>query len=301
MSTDMEAAAPQSLCCVASLTPKVDAGRNEDAATVFQGAAPSLRALAVADGLGSYTHAREAAQYVINRIAELSSFSALKIDSAERLGLLFTKLRLDLRVHVRNLAAASCSESKSYGTTLLIAVETPSQLIAAYVGNGGIWHLPGNFAESTGPTGLPWSAANYLRPHSFFDEGQERLYNIIDLSERFDDLPPTVITVNKDRRHGDIIVLCTDGIYSADQVVQGFDEKGDLWTSPGAAMVTLCDRFRSCFSPPCDRSSLSAALESYLQDLKTRALLEDDATIGVIVTGEALDYQKNKASSLRSG
>jgi len=155
MSTDMEAEAPQSLCCVASLTPKVDAGRNEDAATVFQGAAPSLRALAVADGLGSYTHAREAAEYVIDRIAQLSS--SLKIDSAERLALLFTKLRIDLRIHVRNLPAAPCSERGSYGTTLLIAVETPSQLIAAYVGNGGIWHLPGNFAESIGPAGLPWS------------------------------------------------------------------------------------------------------------------------------------------------
>src|SRR3954469_4198906 len=212
MSTDMEAEAPQSLCCVASLTPKVDAGRNEDAATVFQGAAPSLRALAVADGLGSYTHAREAAEYVIDRIAQLSS--GLKIDSAERLALLFTKLRIDLRIYVRNLPAAPCSERGSYGTTLLVAVETPSQLIAAYVGNGGIWHLPGNFAESIGPAGIPWSAANYLRPHSFFDGGQERLYNIINLSERFDGLPPTVITVNKDRCHGDILVLCTDGIYS---------------------------------------------------------------------------------------
>jgi serine/threonine protein phosphatase PrpC len=286
----MEAAAPQSLCCVASLTPKVDAGRNEDAATVFPGAAPSLRALAVADGLGSYTHAREAAGYVIDRIAQLSP--SLKIDSAERLALLFTKLRLDLRIHVRNLPAAPGSERGSYGTTLLVAVETPSQLIAAYVGNGGIWHLPGNFAESTGPAGLPWSAANYLRPHSFFDEGKERLYNIIDLSERFDGLPASVITVNKDRRHGDILVLCTDGIYSADQAIQGFDEQGDLWVNPGAALVPLCDRFRSCLSQPCDDASLSTALEGYLQDLKTRNLLEDDATLGVIVTREALAYQK---------
>ncbi len=289
----MEAEAPKSLCCVASLTPKVGAGRNEDAATVFQGVAPSLCALAIADGLGSYSHAREAAQLAIEQVAELSP--TLKIDSAEGLTQLFTQLRRGFRMYVRN-SAAPCSEMGSYGTTLLVVVETPSQLLAAYVGNGGIWHLPGNFAESIGPAGLPWSAVNYLRPHSIRDGGRERLYNIIDLSERFDSFPPTVITVNKDSRHGDIIVLCSDGIYSADQAIQGIDEKGDLWVSPGATMAPLYDRFLSCFSQPCDDSSLSAALTSYLQDLKTRNLLEDDATIGVIVTGEALEYQKKKAS-----
>jgi serine/threonine protein phosphatase PrpC len=292
----------KSFACFASLTPKLEEELNEDAATVFCGVGstlPTVAVAAVADGLGSYSHAREAAKFVIDRIAVLSN--ELRLDSAENLTDLFTRLRQDLRDHVRNSLGAPLLEEHSYGTTLLIAVETPTQLLAAYAGNGGIWHLRGNFDDSTGPTRIPWCSVNYLRPHSVLVDGKERLYNLIDLSEKLDDLPPTVITVNKDLRFGDIIVLCTDGIYSADQALHGIDPKGDLWIGAGAAMVSFYERLRSFFSCPCQDLDLKRTMQEYLQDLKDRRLLEDDATIGIIVTGAALAHQQKKRRSLLSG
>jgi PPM family protein phosphatase len=293
----VDAETPKSQSCVASLTPKLEKERNEDAAEVLCGSEPFLHSIAIADGLGSYTHAREAAQFVIAQTATLSK--TWKFDSAESLTGLFTQVRQDLRDYVQNLPSAPPSEG-SYGTTLLVAVETADQLIAAYAGNGGIWHLRGDFDESAGPTRIPWSAVNYLQPHSVSVEGKERLYNLIDASEQFDDPPPTTITIKKDVRFGDILVLCTDGIYSADQVLHGTDAKGNLWTSVGPAMVGLYERLRSYFSRPGEESRLTESLQHYLQDLKNQDLLEDDATLGIIITGAALAYQQKKRGAVGS-
>jgi hypothetical protein len=290
---------PKSFACFASLTPKLEQELNEDAATVFCGLESTLPAVAIADGLGSYTHARDAAKFVIDQIAVLSN--ELRLDSAESLTELFTRLRQDLRDHVRSSLGAPPAEEGSYGTTLLIAVETPTQLLAAYAGNGGIWHLRGNFDDSTGPTRIPWCSVNYLQPHSVFVDGKERLYNLIDFSERLHDLPPTVITVTKDLRYGDIIALCTDGIYSADQALHGIDPEGDLWIGAGAAMVAFYECLRSFFSCLCEEPDLKGTMQKYLQELRDRGLLEDDATIGIIVTGAALAHRQRKRRSVPGG
>ncbi len=137
---------PKSFASFASLTPKSEKELNwRLGVTIFFGTESALPVVAIADGLGSYTHARESAQFVTGRIEELAN--ELKLDSVEGLTELFTQLRQGLRDHVRNLPEAPPAEAGTYGTTLLVAIETPNQLLAAYAGNGGIWHLRGNFDE----------------------------------------------------------------------------------------------------------------------------------------------------------
>jgi serine/threonine protein phosphatase PrpC len=298
MTFHMDAEVKKSLCCVASLTSKLDKG-NEDAAAILGGNEPGFHGVAIADGLGSYTHAREAAQFVTAQAADLSK--TLRLDSGESLSELFTQVRHGLRSHFRHRPDPPLSEEGSYGTTLLVAVETCNQLLVAYAGNGGIWHLRGNFDDSAGPTRIPWCSVNYLQPHSVFIEGKEHLYNLIDLSEQFDDHPPTVITVNKDLRFGDILALCTDGIYSADKALHGTDPKGDLWIGAGAAMVAFYEFLRSYFSQPCEGPKLEELMQQYLRDLGDRDLLDDDATLGIIITGEALLHQQKKRRSVPTG
>ncbi|MEA2604068.1 MAG: family protein phosphatase [Acidobacteriota bacterium] len=294
--TDLEAR--NSLCCVASVTLKTGEERNEDAATVLVGGDSTVHGVAVADGLGSYTHAREASQFVVERAAMLMKTS--EISSGDHLYEVFTRIRQDLRDHVRQFPSAEPPEAATFGTTLIVAVETPNQLIAAYAGNGAIWHLRGNFDESTAATGISWSAVNYLRPHSLFVGGREQLYNFIAPVEELDGFPPTVITVDKDRKFGDILFICTDGIYSADQILYGTDAKGDLWISAEPSMASFYECLRAYFSQACEGPGLKDCMQRYLLDLKGRQLLEDDATVGVIVTGAALAHQQRKRRPAKS-
>jgi hypothetical protein len=180
---------------------------------------------------------------------------------------------------------------------LIVALETPTQLIAAYVGNGSIWHIRGNFDETIGQSPLPWSSVNYLSPHSIAVKGRESLFNIVSAADGSQALPPTVVAIDKDQRFGDILVVCTDGIQSADQTLYGLDANGKGWLAVEPSLVLLHEELAAYFelrSAADPSQDLEEAMEGYLAKLKAGRLLEDDATLGVIVTPAALHYQDRK-------
>ena len=274
---------------------------NQDAAIVLGDGESTLHGVAVADGLGSFTHAGEAARFAVERAKDFAQ--SMEITSAASLGELFRLIRRDLSAYAQQFAAAQPLGEKSFGTTLLIAVETPTHLIAAYVGNGAIWHLRGNFDGSASEGKNPWSAVNYLSPHSESAEGREQLYNIIELSDPAESFPPTMITINKDPHFGDILLLCTDGIYSADQILHGVGVKDDLWIRVEDSMTLFYEALRTHFSQPVERPespALEDCMRKYLASLKSLLLIEDDATVGLIVTGQALTYLHEHKPSARN-
>lgn len=283
-----------SLCCLASVTLRARAEETEDAAALWGGGDSTCRGVAVADGLGSYINSGEAARFAVQQAAALAQ--SLEPASAAGLCTLFSRLRQDLRDEFGKREPPPDASQPCYGTTLLLGVETPTHLLAAYVGNGAIWHLRGNFDESAPANGLPWSSANYLRPHSLYRDGKEQLYNLIAFSEQFDRFPPTVIAVDKDPRFGDILLLCTDGVCSADRLLHGTDAQGDLWIKAEEPMVEFYACLGDYFSQPCGGPSLDDRMQHFLHGLKDRSLIEDDATLGLIVTGAAREYQRRKGS-----
>jgi PPM family protein phosphatase len=280
------------ISCVASITPKAGEDQNEDAVVVLPAAAAFYQGVAVADGVGSCARAREAAQFAIGRVEALAA--TLGDPVGPHLHRLFAEVRRDLRMHAQSVTEPVPAGEPAFETTLLVGLETPTQLAIAYVGNGAIWHLRGNFTQSINGSGQPWSAVNYLNPQSVLAAGREVLYGLISEVEGPRSVAPTVLAVDKDDACGDLLVLCTDGIYSADQVPYGNDAKGQVWTGVEPAMVLLYRQLEAFFErrlqePAC---GLAPLLEAYLLELKERQLLEDDATLGVLVTQAALDYQQ---------
>ena len=59
-------------------------------------------------------------------------------------------------------------------------------------------------------------------------------------------------------------------------------------------MASFYECLRVYFSQVCEGPGLEGRMQQYLQDLKGRQLLEDDATVGVIVTSAALAHQQKK-------
>lgn len=280
---------------IASMTPKADEKKNEDAVAAFRGGVRSFHGVAVADGLGSYTHAREAARIVVDETALLAE--TLDLSTSAGLYKLFSQVRQSLRARVRGHNAPSAFDEATFGTTLLVAVETRDEILVAYVGNGAVWHISGNFEEATIPQKIPWNSVNYLRPHSIFREGREILCNLLAPDEQFDRFPPTVLTINKDRHFGDILLICTDGIHSADQIRHGTDADGDAWIRSEPSIVLFHEHLRRFFAESCGYSDIKPYMQNYLRDLSERRLLEDDASLGLIITDTALAYQQQRRSS----
>ncbi|MFL5386153.1 MAG: protein phosphatase 2C domain-containing protein [Longimicrobiaceae bacterium] len=289
--------ARETLVCAATVTPREDSERNEDAFMPVCAPRAGVYGVAVADGLGSYSRAGRAARYAAREAA------AWLRDETEHFGRgtltrLFAQVHTGLRSHARDAAGGGDPEAQAFGTTLLVGLDAGAELVAAYAGNGAIWHIRGNLDGFASAAGLPWNAVNLLNPHSVPRDGREVLYNILDAAEATPPLP-TEVSVRKDPRFGDILVLCTDGIYSADQLTHGTDASGGAWVSAEATMVAFHQALRELFAgwdgegePP-----LEATLRAYLGALRSRGMLEDDATVGVIVTADALRYQRSLAAA----
>lgn len=209
-----------------------------------------------------------------------------------------TPLRVKRQSEAYRVQDKEFDREQSFGTTLLMAGETETELWLGYVGNGGIWHLRGSFNEFSPNRYLPWNAVNYLNPHTLENDlGKEALYRLISPSDCEEKSEPTILRLNKDCERGDIVMVCTDGIFSNDQACVGRFRDGSTWSKAELAMLRFFDILDQFFAQ--DSSALDATLKNYVQSLRTECLLDDDASVGVIITAPALRYQDKRRQRTR--
>jgi hypothetical protein len=89
-------------------------------------------------------------------------------------------------------------------------------------------------------------------------------------------------------------MLCTDGIYSFDRTPVGKAPDGSIWISGESAMALFYHCLGDYFAttPEPSETSLQAAMQAYLEALKSAGALHDDATLGLLVTPKAVEYQR---------
>jgi len=125
------------------------------------------------------------------------------------------------------------------------------------------------------------------------EDGKEALYRLISNGTDDDECLPSIVEIIKDRHQGDIIMICTDGIYSADQQRPGKNTKG-IWIKYEPAMLIFFERLREYFQKNLyyDQTTAEFFLDKYLEEMRHE--LHDDATIGLLITKEAARYQYDK-------
>lgn len=289
---------PTSLIAVASSTYRQVEAENQDAVATAENPEQSLRAVLVADGLGSQAHAGLAARWAVEAASQF--IERHPMTTTTDLPRLFT----EVRASVKQRAQAYCADAglqvdtnQSFGTTLLVAVEDATSLLIGYVGNGAIWHLRGNFNDFSSNQYFPWNALNYLNPHTVQNEqGKEALYRLISISDDDEESTPSLLHLQKDSTYGDILMLCTDGIYSNDQVSLGRTRDGTIWVKLEPLMPRFIAALDGCFSGPeaLTEATLTDAIQRYLAGLRADRLLDDDASLGLILTAPVLAYQRQK-------
>lgn len=256
-----------------------------------------LHGVVVTDGLGSFSFAKEASQFVAklvsSKIDQFTEIAELNFEA------IFSQAKTELIEFAKEKNMAI--EGKTLGTTLIVAVHFPTPnrdydtVKIAYVGNGGIWHLRGNFNHFNESQLLPWNAINYLNPHSIQEEGKEALYKLISVSNNYEEAVPSVLTLRTDKNFGDIIMICTDGVYSYDQIQIGKDNSGKTWISGEKSMSLFYTEINDYFKN--GNSDLEKHLYDYLTKLNSIEELDDDATLGVLITNNTFNYQKRTANA----
>lgn len=278
--TAPEARPDGSIMAFATITNKPE---NQDSAGLYPGS--NFNAAFIADGMGNALEPKCASNAVIQSFAK--SFEALdKAGTPANFAELFEAAKRDI------MLLPNHQVDNAYATTAMVVVETGSQLSVAYAGNGGAWHIRGNVNDFPGPYILPWNIANYLNPHTVPERGKEALYRLISNTESDTEYIPSVITFEKDRVYGDIVMLCTDGIYSADQLRTGRNDTG-TWVRQEENMLLFSNRLKRYLSQQSvyTARNLQEMLDAYL--IEAKPSLDDDATIAVLITQEAIQYHQS--------
>jgi PPM family protein phosphatase len=270
---------------------------NQDSKGEFED--ESFKAIFIADGLGTYKYARLASARAIDFFkANAQNVNSSLKEHNPKFHEVF-KLAKEKLIDFanENFREEDKEEKHLYGTTAIALFENAEKIAVAYVGNGAVWHIRGNFNDFPGAYHYPWNAVNYLNPHTIPEQGKEALYRLISNSSDFSESIPTSFEIEKDKSIGEIIMICTDGIYSADQVKAGKNERG-IWIRYEPTMLKFFDYLKDFFksNQHYSKENLEMMLNKYLEELKPT--LDDDATIGILITREALNYQ-NEINWLR--
>jgi len=256
--------------------------------------------LAVADGVGSHKYAEIGSSFVVTKAIELLSDLVVRDAYNIDFDQVFEDIQNSLNDHIKKNYASKeeLQEGSCFGTTLIIGIDLPDKFIAAYVGNGSIFNISGYFANFPQSIYLPWNSINMLNPHTVEQDGKEALYKIFTWKGNKQDHTPTVFEILKNRDlPGEIFILTTDGVYSADHSVPGKDGEGSIWIPSSKTMEFLYEYLKNYMlnrDIKHDETSLENMLNNYLQHIKETKEMFDDTTLGVVITGKCLKYFEEK-------
>jgi hypothetical protein len=278
---------------------------NQDSLALVRNERAGLSAAIVADGIGSHYGAETAAAIAVealrNQLDQIVASSALDFKN------MFQCAADELTAYVKSQATAlppGLHEGNSFGTTLLCVAETDAHIVAAYVGNGAILRIRGNFLSFPPALPLPWCIQNLLSPHSISENGRAALYKWISpWAPSAASVPDQICFAKNQDPYGEIVLACSDGLYSADQTVVGKDDSNRVWISAEPALLLLVAHLRHLFTlPALDDATLQSALEDYLAELQANGMVDDDCSVAALITEQALRYQaSHKAHSNLGG
>lgn len=277
---------------------------NEDFVDIFKNEKLNIRGVIVADGIGSQPMAHLGSKFCVTKLKELlencKSYEKLNISK------FFTNVAEALKeTHKKEYDELQKKMGKkltdAFGTTLICAIELENKFIVAYVGNGSVWHLRGNFPELLYERRLfPWCALNYLNPHSLENGGKPSLYKFISYNASEEQVKPSIIQIQKDNvLYGDILIITTDGISSNDQVFVGKDKTETIWIEGEDKLIKLLHHLKNFLQQDeLNIDKLNQTINEYSEEIKNS--IDDDSTFGVIISNQVINYRR-KANGNNTG
>lgn len=272
---------------------------NQDFCVTATNAHLNFSAVIVADGIGAHFKSELASQGCALKLKELLE-NCVDFDSLN-LERFYNEIQVSLFNYAKTTTDFDINQidrRNSLGTTLICAIDLENEYLIAYVGNGCIWHINGDFNKFADNYYLPWNSINLLNPHSIAQDGKPALYRYLSISDAKHQ--PTIIRLSKSKfKPGEIIVIGTDGVYSNDAVLVGKDSEGTVWIRGEETIPLLYKKLSAflCSDDDLSNDKLETMIHEYLADMKTEELMHDDTTIGVIISSRTLESQRRLLES----
>ncbi len=255
---------------------------NEDAIDQMENNTLQFKGVILADGIGSHYKADEGAAFCVQSLKRMLE----KCNHTSELNFkeLFKAVQSELQQTFSDQVPEGHSKTQAYGTTLMCVLEFEEKYVVAYIGNGSLWHIRGNFAHFSPQRYFPWSALNLLNPHTVDEGGKEVLYKFMALEVSAEQIVPSVLEISKDNSlYGELILCSTDGLYSNDHNPVAKDREGNLWIAGDRKLNALLQLLKERDFAHLDRELMNQALTDYLEMVKEQKLMDDDLTFGLVV------------------
>lgn len=251
----------------------------------------------LADGIGSHFKSEISSKFcseALKKIIEnLKSIDELNLESH------FNDIKLSLCKYAEctsEFDINSINKNASLGTTLICILDCGKTYQMAYVGNGSIWYISGQFNKFGRNFYLPRNAVNLLNPHSIEEDGRIALCRYLSISNAQHN--PTIITLSKDQSApGEIIIASTDGFYSSDKILIGKDNDNKLWIKVDEPVLILFEHLSKLLYRDLNEAKnkdLEVSLYELLDELLKNSIMNDDASIGAIISEKTIEYYQSK-------
>lgn len=278
--------------CIAAVSSGTRKVKNQDGFSEAFVECCNARIIAIADGVGSSYKSEVASHYVTQKTVELVKDAVSSDEHHIDFEKIFDDVQVGLDAEIEERYASELSGLKpsSFGTTLIVGIDFPDRFVVAYIGNGSIWHVSGYFNIFPRVVCLPWNAVNLLNPDTTMVDGKEALYKIFYYNGKKKSHNPTVLQISKLREApGDVFILTTDGVFSADHAIAGKDDEGDIWIPSTPQFGQLHDYLKNYVEGNEDITddSLQQMLNHYLAHINEAQIMDDDTTLAIFISAEA--------------
>lgn len=233
-----------------------------------------FKALILCDGIGEFSQS----QIVSEKVSEVMIKKA------------YTDI--DQLVHDSEIIALK-DKIDNGGTTIIFAIlESYRKVRIQYLGNGGCIKLNGDFNQSNQGL-LPYKYNHLINPH-INDSGA--LTRHLSKESGRQELVKSEVSTSLNSTNGDIILLFTDGINSLEENVIIKDNEGRFWRHESSSIQIILEKLNIFLTNHKDNDDFQDELitfnEEVLKDLNDLNLLEDDASLGIIITDEVLKHYR---------
>jgi serine/threonine protein phosphatase PrpC len=243
--------------------------------------------LVICDGIGEYNDSGKIAELVTNQFNEATH----------------EKVPECLQQLIDEIGKEVKSKNIIGGTTFISAIKSkkPGFVKLAYLGNGGIIRLQGNFYHEI-VSDIPYFYTNILLPHV---NGDGALLKHISHDSGERELLLSEFELNLNSTTGDIIFLFSDGIESLENQFIIQDDHQRYWRYESQLFQLLMKALHQALlnTEITDDLTLlfNKIIKKTLLDFQSKNLLEDDASVGIVITSAVFDHYKTLRQSQSHG
>jgi len=238
----------------------------------------TTKSLVLCDGIGEFTDSGKVSKVVVDQFIgkHYSKLSELIADNE------LVKLKTN------NIIG---------GTTFISAINknNSDRIQFEYLGNGGIIHLHGDFSTNVN-SDEPYRYGEIMIPHI---SPNGALTKHISHNSEKSELASSIIELNLNYISGDIILLFSDGISSLEDKVILKDNENRFWRNENPAIQLILKEIdiflKANNKQDLFQDSLIEFNKAILEKMKNEKYLEDDASLGFIITEKVLNHYKEKA------